>query len=51
MFIPHRARYQEFIDSDYHAIIQHTVMNDDKIFSTEYFQELIRKPRKGSLKI
>ncbi len=26
-------------------------MNDDKIFSTEYFQELIRKPRKGSLKI
>jgi uncharacterized protein YlxP (DUF503 family) len=26
-------------------------MNDDKVFSTEYFRELVRKPRKGSLKI
>ena len=26
-------------------------MNDDKVFSKEYFRELVRKPRKGSLKI
>jgi hypothetical protein len=34
-----------------YAIMEHNSVNDEALLSTEYFRQLVRKPRKGNLKI
>ena len=31
--------------------MQNNSINDEKVLSTEYFRQLVRKPRRGNLKI
>jgi len=39
------------IDNNDDTLMQNNSVNDEKVLSSEYFRQLVRKPRKGNLKI